>query len=442
MGEKKITNFRLKRNILIGGAITCIAVATIAGTINANTKIGNKAVNRSLEVASKQVEKSQAITISTEPREKNSNNYTEVISEDEKPVPVPKGYVASPDVEERYVNGVTAEGTREHHGGFVIYERLASDIGKTDAEVQALIEDEIDEAQRTRNQWVWVPIADAGDMYHISNNQLYANRYAFSVTSYNKETYQSLEPVLSTGSDASYQYDYDQKYLKQYLEGISRNEFLQEMREEFYEMIESVKTYGGFYIGRYETGNTQKNNLRVVKGFTGTTSSGNANNRINYITWYDAYKRSKQIRGTSPVHTNLIWGIQWDETLKWLIDSGEKTYAEVGSNSASWGNYYNGGTFTYTATSGVTEDGNGTIAGGTATKNSSSNTIIPTGSTERNKANNIYDLAGNVCEWTMESYGGSYRYCRGGDCYNGGSYTPAHHRNFYYPNDSFSNLRV
>ena len=436
--KKKIASFKLNKKIVIGNVIACIAVATIGiGLIHKN------AVEDSNINIAKTVEKeSQAITIKT--REKNSNNYIAVISEDNLEVPVPMGYVASPDVEERYVNGVTTVveevTTREHHGGFVIYERLASDEGKTDVEVQAIIESDMDVAQRTRNQWVWVPIADVTDMYHISNNQLYANRYAFSVTSYNKETYQSLEPVLSTGSDASYQYDYDQKYLKQYLEGISRNEFLQEMREEFYEMLESVKTYGGFYIGRYETGNTQKNNLRVVKGFTGTTKSsvGAANNRINWITWYDAYKRSKQMGGTSPVHTNLIWGIQWDETLKWLMDSGEKTYAEV-EDSASWGNYKDV-SFTYTQTSGIIADGAGTEAGETATKSTSS-TIIPTGSTERNKANNIYDLAGNMYEWTMESYVNNYRYCRGGNFINKGYISPAYNRLWYDPGVSMPDIR-
>ena len=415
------------RNAIICGALLCVGVAIIS-TLQSNPK---------LEIAVKKVEDNQqAITIKT--REKNSNNYVAVISEDNLDVPVPKGYVASPDVEERYVNGVTTDGVREHHGGFVIYERLARDEGKTDAEVQAIIEEDMDVAQRTRNQWVWVPIADVTDMYHVSNNQLYANQYTFSASSYNKETNKSLEPALQTNPSDSSQFDYEHIYLKRYLDGISRNELLQEMREEFCEMLESVKTYEGFYIGRYETGNTQKNNLRVVKGFTGTTGGGNSNNRINFITWYTAYKRSKQMRGTNPVYTNLIWGIQWDETLKWLIDSGEKTYSEVGSNSSSWGNY-NGVSFTYTRTSGVTTDGLGTEAGGIATKSISSG-IIPTGSTERNEANNIYDLAGNVWEWTMGYNGSFFRYSRGGG-FNGNGSNTANHRYNSSTNGSGWDLR-
>ena len=403
--NSKIINF--KKKAIVGSMVLLMVIFIISIIIVAT--IENKTEN---ETASRKLEKAQAITINA--RTPNENNYTSVTSEDGIQVPVPKGYVASTDLEERYVNGVTTNGVREHHGGFVIYERLASDEGKTDEQVQQVIEDDLDTAQRTRNQWVWVPISSSelSNMYHVSSGQINGNYYTF-----NKSSAPTLTKTGERELQLIYDADLDHTYLKKYLEGTSRSEFLQKMREEFYEMLVSVKTYGGYYIGRYETGNTQKNNLRVVKGFTGTKSSGSANNRINYITWYDAYKRIKGMRGTSPVHTNLIFGIQWDETLKWLIDSGEKTYAELGSNSTSWGNYING-SFTYTQTSGVTADGLGTVAGGTATKNSSYYTVIPTGATERNKANNIYDLAGNMGEWTIEFYnnnGYQSRQIRGGE---------------------------
>ena len=44
----------------------------------------------------------------------------------------------------------------------------------------------------------------------------------------------------------------------------------------------------------------------------------------------------------------MIWGCLWDETLQWLIDSGNKTNSEI-KNSTSWGNYKNS-TFEYTDT--------------------------------------------------------------------------------------------
>ena len=51
---------------------------------------------------------------------------------------------------------------------------------------------------------------------------------------------------------------------------------------------------------------------------------------------------------------------------------------------------------------------------------------------------NIYDLAGNVAEWTMESYGTTFRVTRGGPYYDAGSDYPASTRNTYYDPPSSS----
>ena len=361
----------------------CIIAIVIVGTNSkkANTEL---ALAEKTEKLQNQEEQStpKALT-EIKAREPNTNNFTYVTSEDGIQVPVPKGYVASSDVEERYVHGVTTDGVREHHGGFVIYERLASDMGKTDEEVKEIIAKDLDVAQRTRNQWVWVPIADVADMYHVTNGNLYGNTYTFSASSYSKSTGNSTEPALTN-------FDDDRNNLKQYLEGINRNEFLQEMREEFYNMLKSVAMYGGFYIGRYETGNISSKEPVVKKG----------NSTIGSVPWYRMYKVCKNLRRSNKaVQTGMIWGIQWDETLKWLIDSGEKTYVEVGRDSTSWGNY-KATTFTYTNANGATLTKSGTA-------------LIPTGAAEHTKANNIYDLAGNGTEFSIETceYG---KYQRGG----------------------------
>ena len=41
-----------------------------------------------------------------------------------------------------------------------------------------------------------------------------------------------------------------------------------------------------------------------------------------------------------------------------------------------------------------------------------------------NKVKNIWDMAGNVSEWTMEAYGMTYRIPRGGGYYGSGSIDP------------------
>ena len=49
------------------------------------------------------------------------------------------------------------------------------------------------------------------------------------------------------------------------------------------------------------------------------------------------------------------------------------------------------------------------------------------------RVNNIYDLAGNVFEWTMEAGSPRYRVLRGGSYSNSGSYNPASSRGSSIP---------
>ena len=44
------------------------------------------------------------------------------------------------------------------------------------------------------------------------------------------------------------------------------------------------------------------------------------------------------------------------------------------------------------------------------------------------EVNHIYDLAGNVFEWTMESFITNFRVSRGGVYYNSGTYGPSSYR--------------
>ena len=98
-----------------------------------------------------------------------------------------------------------------------------------------------------------------------------------------------------------------------------------------------------------------------------------------------------------------------------------KTKEEICVNSTSWGNYYNA-TFKYMNSNGilVTKD--------------KIRKIIPTGSTEYTKANNIYDLAGNIGDWTMEA---NYRVARGGSYYDLGN---QYYASVRYPNQQINVL--
>ena len=265
-----------------------------------------------------------------------------------------RAYLKSISVCTQSATGEAISTVRVGSGGFVIYEKNA---GETDEQATETIAENLNTEKINRNQWVWVPISsnEVKNMYHVSNGQLYGNSYYFRQSGYTKYANYSAEPALVS-------YDNDQAYLKIFLVGISQNEFLQEMRERFYNMLESIATYGGFYIGRYETGNI---NLKIP-----VVRKGNSN--ISNQTWYTMYRKCQNLQGTNKtVQTGMIWGIQWDETVKWLIDSGEKTSAELNNRRGSWGQLPN----------------NGRIA---------------TGSNENYKANNVFDLLGNCAEWTMQ----------------------------------------
>ena len=279
-----------------------------------------------------------------------------------------KGYVKEVKIYDRKNNGNTDTMQNHKYGGFVIYEGT-EEITNSNQWT----------AQCERNQWVWIPIEDVSDMYweDKTDGKIYGTYYNEDATEYTKSTRnRKYEPQLT-------KYDMESTYLTQYLGGISRYEFLMEMEQEFYEMLQSVATYGGFYIGRYEVGDL-KQTTPVVKRM---------NTDIGSQTWYTMYKKCKKLSGTNTnVKTSMIWGTQYDQVMNWLIKSGEKTPLDIYRGSVAWGNYYDVEFEYYTNTSKAT-----------ATKNLGSGTRIASGAYEGAKANNIYDLAGNVWLWTLEA---------------------------------------
>ena len=304
-------------------------------------------------------------------------------------VPVPIGFTASSVTGEHTVND-----------GFVVYEG--------EGEVN---DSNYWEESKERNQFVWVPVADPSRLYtqDSSTGKIKSKLYLYSETGRSLVTSSYVEPeVLS--------YDREQYFARYNMQGYTKEKLLQELEIGLEETIESIEKYGGFYIGRYETGNiTGKYEVPVVRRM---------NTDIGNVTWYRAYVNSKNISMNLNIQPNLIYGCLWDETIQWLVDSGEKTVEEIGSDSIAWGNYSNN-TFEYT-----------TVSGGTATKEENSMTRIPTGSAEVTKANNIYDIAGNVFEWTAEVYGYIGYSLRGGNFYFSGDDYPASNRSGSNPYSS------
>ena len=334
-------------------------------------------------------------------------------------VPVPNGYVGS-----------SVAGENEIDTGYVIYE------GE-----EAVTDSNVADAQKNRNQYVWVPVPDISKFYGTdANGKKWGKIYTFSsstssgydeITGTQPYNWSESNGVMTISSKTNYRepdvvakysstgYDMDSRLKTLGIGAKTTHEFLNQLEKEFNNMVASVEKYGGFYIGRYETGNINQDTPVIQKG----------NTNISSQTWYNMYKRCKNIKGANTnVETGMIWGNQWDRTLMWLIETGSKTKEQIADDSTSWGNYYNA-TFEYVNSS-----------GSTATKNEGSSTRIPTGSAEYTKANNIYDLAGNVRDWTMEAYSTYFRVYRGGYCVYNGDGSPADSRNNYSPTYSDVNF--
>ena len=58
----------------------------------------------------------------------------------------------------------------------------------------------------------------------------------------------------------------------------------------------------------------------------------------------------------------------------------------------------------------------------------------------KNQVKKVYDLAGNVSEWTMESCNTNFRVGRGGSYGGTGSNSPASYRGSNYPSNSPGNV--
>ena len=289
------------------------------------------------------------------------------------------------------------------------------------------------------NEWVWVPVPDVTVMCDTLNNTEYTLCGTTGETAVKTKLYSKSgiisgktrttpgtstsgsyrEPDLVVGDDGI-GYDAKDTYYKTILGDTGTKEQLAQLfADEYKAMIESVSKYGGFYIGRYELSGTV------------TEPTEKPGKTLTKTDWYNLYNacRSSKLQASDKVKTQMIWGCQWDVTMNWLISSGAKTSDEVNKDSSTWGNYNN-----YNAANNYTE--------GTAGYEKNAGLPQNTGSSENWKANNIYDLAGNVWEWTQEAGGTSRRAGRGG-CYNlhGSGYPASNRANNSPVSSDFDNIR-
>ena len=153
---------------------------------------------------------------------------------------------------------------------------------------------------------------------------------------------------------------------------------------EYNTMRTQVLKYGGFYIGRYEAGvNSTTLRTKVTTAQTVVCKKGVA--PYNYVPWGKTMGDASEIEGesgavylaksmyssSSSVTSTLTYGCEWDAMCRYIGDSQRTT---------------------------PTKDN-----------------VELTGSVATDVSKNIYDLAGNCYEWTMEACDANDRVSRGGN---------------------------
>ena len=191
-------------------------------------------------------------------------------------------------------------------------------------------------------------------------------------------------------------------------------------------MLKSVYENGGFYVGRYEAGiGTNRTSIESqVNGkypvpTTAPVSKADAY-PYTYVTRTQAQNLASNVNSGTKT-SSLMFGVQWDLVLAFMSKDTAKITStdDLTTNSTAIGNYRDSvfqlsqtGKYATMSDYNLSSTWNPSTTSTTNFVDSSRNKIaqssngngilVTTGTSEKNKVMNIYDVAGNVWEWTLE----------------------------------------
>ena len=184
--------------------------------------------------------------------------------------------------------------------------------------------------------------------------------------------------------------------------------------------LPQIRKYEGFYVARYEAGLAE-----TIPEFTTTQVDTSSTNSVynlegrpqskaqivpwNYITWTTSQKNAKNMYNTNSVSSGLITGTEWDVMLNKMVENEVIESSDI-TNSGKWGNYKNNSieytgrmskakctNYWYVDAFGENTTGKTTIYSGVA------GDLLTTGASRQTERYHIYDVAGNLWEWTDEA---------------------------------------
>ena len=178
------------------------------------------------------------------------------------------------------------------------------------------------------------------------------------------------------------------------------------------EMRMSVQNHKGFYVGRYEAGEKEngktvsKRDKRPDKTYWASSMTNHTDGAVGLcLNMYNDEKYG--------VVSTMCYGVEWDAMLDFVKDEEHNVTA-----SANWGNYLDTEAeiwkITRTEAQYYKKDSDTEIFTWYDVIDYLNKNVVKltTGANDNFKAKNIYDVAGNSYEWTMEASGNNARVIR------------------------------
>ena len=294
------------------------------------------------------------------------------------------------------------------------------------------------------NEYVWVVVPKS-----LYNNTVYNSNNAkkpSSSTDYANIEYclQQYTATYRKGTSYSDTYEADDKNVGWFADATAYNNLKNSM-------LKSVYENGGFYVGRYEAGigtnrtsegPTNSDGKYTIEGMPVPVTKADAY-PYTYVTRTQAQNLASNVNSGTKT-SSLMFGVQWDLVLAFMHNKGNIADSTLTSNSTTIGNYMDStfqlsqtGKYAVFSDSSLSSTWNPSTTATTNFVDSSRNKIaqsstgngilVTTGTSEKNKVMNIYDIAGNVYEWTLEKISYTDYPCatRGGSFIDTGSGHPA-----------------